>query len=124
MCEFISWIETAHGLCYLTDDEIFSSYARERLQGCQDNDFLGHGAIRWFYNFEYGIDHENCDFWDTSRLPAELAVKINNFDRWWGKTFSHYFQNDDLCYIIEHAPDKWRAKAAEKLLKKKPIFVF
>ncbi len=122
MCDFVSWIEKNGSLFYLTDAEIFSREGRKRLKGCKDNDVLGHGAIRQFFAISGGTDNENRYFWDSTGLPGEIAKKIKDFDAYWGKTFSQgNFMNDDLFFIIEeYAPDEWKAKAWEQLLKQKP----
>ena len=112
MCNFISWIERDGELYYLTDEEIFSSFGREMLDGCQDNDFIGHGAIRRYFQLAgEGTDHEVRKFWNAAALPKELSRKIKNFDKYWGKTFHRYFTNGDLRYIIAVAPEKWGEKA-------------
>ena len=131
MCEFISWVEIQSAnskkatYLYLTDEEIFSSYGREVLRGSQGNDFLGHGAIRAYYGkdgqaFCGGVDREVCDFWNTEKLPPELALKIKNFEANWGQTFRRYFMNNDLRCFITYAPEEWKAKAWEQLLRQKP----
>ena len=120
MCEFISYVKKSNQLFYLTDDEIFSKEGREKLSGCQDNDFIGHGAIKKFFDIKGGEDHEVRDFWNTDKLPKELADKIANFDSYWGKTFKKYFMNDDLRYIISKAPEMWKSKASELLLTQNP----
>ena len=110
MCEFISWIEYNGRLYYLTDSEIFSDDGKIKLAGCKDNDFLGHGAIIKYYGLEKAknqgklVEMENRDFWKEN-IPAELAEKIKNFDKNWGKTWKKYFMNDDLCYIIRYCPE-------------------
>ncbi|PJE58463.1 MAG: hypothetical protein COU81_00595 [Candidatus Portnoybacteria bacterium CG10_big_fil_rev_8_21_14_0_10_36_7] len=64
MCEFISWIEVEKDgkvvVLYLTDKDVFSVYGLEKLKGCQDNDFLGDGAIRAYYDIsgDVGEDYE------------------------------------------------------------------
>jgi hypothetical protein len=128
MCDFISWIETERKgkkiLCYLTDQEVFSSIGREVFpkEETKDNDVLGHGAIRLFFNLKKeGTEHEETNFWDPENLPGELTEKIKDFDTHWGRMFtSGIFQNDDLRYIIEYAPNKWREKAWQQLLKQNP----
>lgn len=115
MCEFISWIEKDGGIFFLSDKEVFSEEGKESLKGCEHNDFLGHGAIRSFYDIKGGVDKEKRDFWNGD-LPKELQAAVNNFDTHFGGMLREgYFQNDDLRYIISCAPDKWKAKAAEKL---------
>jgi hypothetical protein len=122
MCDFVSWIDIKGMIYFLTDAEIFSDLGREKLSGCKDNDFLGHGAIRRFYDLkDKGVDRENKNFWEeVSNIPEIIRSKLQNFDHNWGKTFEEYFQNDDLRYIIEYAPDEWKSKAWEQLLKQSP----
>lgn len=120
MCEFISWIEKDGDLFYLTDREVFSEQGKEILKGCKHNDYLGHEAIRLFYNIKGGNDHECRDFWDINKLPKELANKVKDFSKYWGGMFREYFQNEDLCHIIYYAPEPWKVKACQQLLKQKP----
>jgi hypothetical protein len=120
MCEFISWYESGMKLYYLTDAEVFSEEGKLKLTGCKDNDILGHGAIKKFYEGMDGVQYEERDFWNDT-LPKELADKVKEFDKHWGRMWTEgYFQNDDLCYIIEYAPDEWAAKAWKQLLKQNP----
>jgi len=119
MCEFISWVEKDNRLFYLTDKEVFSKQGKKALKGCKDNDFIGHGAIRTYFMID-GTDKEQRDFWNLTE-PKELADKLKEFDKHWGKMLkSGYFMNDDLRYIIDYASDKWRAKASEQLLTQQP----
>ena len=127
MCEFISWIDVqkdgeVHHL-FLTDAEVYDdSHGREVFGDCKDNDVLGHGAIRKYYNLRLsqGIEHEARDFW-KARLPPEITQKLADFDRNWGRMFhAGAFQNDDLRYLVSYAPEPYKAKAAEQLLKQKP----
>lgn len=123
MCDFISWIELLDGtLVYLEDEDVFSSRGNEVLTGCRDNDVLGHGAIDLYYGLRgAGVSHEVRDFWNTHKLPEELAAKIISFDQHWGEVWrSGCFQNDDLRYIIRYAPDDWATKAWERLLRQNP----
>ena len=123
MCNFISWVELPDGtLAYLTDADVYSRHGRKVLQDCIDNDFLGHGAIRRFFGLgKKGIDREQRDFWETDKLPQELAEKVKQFDKYWGRMWREgVFQNDDLADIIRHAPDPWRRKACQQLLRQNP----
>jgi len=120
MCDFISYVQKGNQLFYLTDEEIFSKEGRDKLSGCQDNDFISHGAIRKFFGIRGGEDHEVKDFWNTNKLPKELVDKIANFDLYWSRTFKRYFMNDDLRYIISKAPETWKSKASEQLLTQTP----
>ncbi len=127
MCGFISWIETSlispkSGLFYLTDAQAYSDRGKEVLAGAQDNDILGHGAIRAFYDLgQVGKEHEVTDFWNLEKLPSELQEKIRNFDLYWGRMFrSGCFQDDDLRHILLHAPSGWREKAWTQLLMQHP----
>ncbi len=120
MCDFISWIKKDGAIFYLTDKEVFSEEGEKKLKGCLHNDFIGHGAIREFWHIKGGTDHEVRDFWNTEKLPKELAEKlksIESFDAHWSRMLKEgYFQNDDLRYIIEYAPDTWKERA-KRLLK-------
>jgi hypothetical protein len=123
MCDFISWIEKNGVLHYLTDAEIFEDgKLSPRLEGCRDNDIIGHGAIRKYYAIQAGKEFETKKFWEKGALPNELEKKVKKFDKFWGKTFASgkYFQNDDLYYIICNAPESWKAKAWEQLIAQKP----
>jgi len=119
MCDFISWVELPEGqIAYLTDQEVFSKWGKERLGGCRHNDVLGHGAIRAYYGIskDRGLDREQRNFWDTSKLPEELAEKVRHFEEHWGDMWRKSFRGDDLLYIVEHAPGKWRRRAVRSLL--------
>ncbi len=126
MCDFVSWVEySSKGILeilFLTDEEVFSSRGRETLIGTQDNDPLGHGAIRQFFNLgSFGFDHEIKDFWNLYKLPKKIAEKLKtpeDFDRNFGRMFRKFFQNDDLMFIAQSAPDAYRERAYEQLLKR------
>jgi len=120
MCNAISYVKVTEGgktqIFWLEDKDIFSDYAQEKLAGCKDNDFLGHKAIRIFWGLgEKGIDKEVRDFWNTEKLPPELAGKVKDFDTYWGRTFQKCFPNDDLRYVIEYAPEAWKSRARNLL---------
>ena len=116
MCNFLSWVEIPDGkLYYLTDSEVYSEVGRDKLAWCKDNDVIGHGAIRAFYNLTGGTDRERRDFWRDD-LPTELVKAVKDFDKHWGKMWnSGAFQADDLREIICNAPEAWKAKASAML---------
>ncbi len=123
MCDFISWKSVEKDgetlLFYLTDREVFSKEGKEKFDNyCKDNDVLGHGAIDHFFELKgRGNGYEKRDFWNTDKLPKELAEKVKNFDAHWGKMFEFgCFQTDDLQYIVKHGPKEWKEKARKQLL--------
>jgi len=128
MCDFISWIEVQKNnetvYLYLTDKDVFSTDGREILGDCKDNDIIGHGAIRRYYNLNshQGKEREEINFWKKNApIPREIKDKIKEFNKHWGKMWnSGAFQNDDLCYIIEYAPKEFKQKAWNRLLKQNP----
>ena len=67
-----------------------------------------------------GVDLQFTNFWETDKLPRELAERVNDFKRNWGKIFQKYFMNDDLCYIIEYALDGLKVEAWKQLLIQHP----
>ena len=120
MCEFLSCVVVKDKYYYLEDKDVFSSYGRKVLAGCNDNDVLGHGAIRKYYNIKNGVgrDVEYKNFWELDKLPNdEIRRKVESFDVYFGKMFRKCFQNDDLCYVIVWASDEWREKEWVQLLK-------
>lgn len=124
MTDFISWVDAGGILYYLTDVEVFSRLGKERLADSKDNDYIGHGAIREFYQIgTYGLNCQLLYFWEVQRLPSELAEKIQDFDNHWGRMFKvGYFMNDDLRFIIERGPEEWKTKAAKQLLTQKSTY--
>ena len=117
MCDFISWVEYDDGIFFLTDAQVLSSEGRKLFKDCQDNDVLGHGAIRRYYSLEsyQGTDGEQRNFWETKTLPEPLKSLLatpEKFIQVWGRMFKEgVFQNDDLRYIIEYAPEPYKRKA-------------
>ena len=107
MCEFISWVELDDEVLYLDDEDVFSKFGKEIFKDCKDNDILGHGAIRKYYNIpdNKGIGREVKDFWNVKKLPEILQSKVEKFPGDWKEIFTKYFQNDDLCYLVAYAPD-------------------
>lgn len=133
MCDLISWIEVKRGgkktVLFLTDKDVFSKFGRERLAGCQDSDFIGHGAIRRYYGLDDdhpltgGMEREYRDFWETKELPPEIAEKVKDFDWHFGRMFRECLNVDDLEYIVYNAPSKWRNKAYDELLRREDRYV-
>ncbi len=124
MCDFISWVENEKGIFFLTDKEIFGVDSEFKLKGCVDNDFIGHGSIEKYFRIK-GTHKEVKDFWNYNKLPEPLKNMVmefckSGFKKNWGKTFKKYFMNDDLRYIIEYAPEKYKGLAAKQLLTQNP----
>ena len=120
MCNFLSYIEKDDKLYYLTDQDIFSEYGKEKLKGCRDNDFIGHGATRQFYDLRGGIDHEIKDFWNLKQFPKEIADKLEKFEYYFGRIFRTYLTNLDLRYIVYCGTPKYKDLAWKQLLKQSP----
>ena len=121
MCDFKSYIELEDGtIAHLTDVELRDKTIRERLKGCQDNDLIGHGAIRKAFNITRGRDVEIKDFWNIEQFPKEIQVTLRNFDKYYSRVWSECFTGEDLRYIIYYAPEAWKNKAWEQLLKQEP----
>ena len=77
MCEFVSWIKKDNDAIFLTGDDVFNSKRGKALQKhtCQ-NDWHGHGAIRWYYKFEGGTNKECTDFGTPNNFPSEIVTAI------------------------------------------------
>ena len=99
MCECVSWIEKDSKVYFLTPEDIDSKFGKEKLEGCIDNDYIGHGAIRKFYGVENGKEMENQHFWDGN-IPKEIKEAWNsgslsgmlNYPRW-------HLSRDEKCRI-------------------------
>ena len=121
MCDFISYIKNKDGIFYLTDKEVFGSRGLE--MDFKNNDPIGHGAIEKYYGVT-GEHKEVRDFWNTEKLPGELAKKLSSVESFldnWGLMLKRgCFENDDLRYLVRYAPDEYRALASEQLLKQSP----
>ena len=83
MCEFISWIEKDGKNYFLTSADLASKRGIELREHCgDDDDLVGHGALRWFYGgFEGGVQRECTDFSTPLNFPAEIveAIKAGKF---------------------------------------------
>ena len=83
MCEFVSWIEKDGKNYFLTSADLASKRGIELREHCgDDDDLVGHGALRWFYGgFEGGVQRECTDFSTPLNFPAEIveAIKAGKF---------------------------------------------
>jgi hypothetical protein len=80
MCEFISWIEKDGHVLFLTANDIFNTQrGKELREYCQNrHDWIGHGAIRFYYQLENGVERECTDFSSTNNFPAEIVSAIKS----------------------------------------------
>jgi hypothetical protein len=83
MCEFISWKEiktpTGTEILFLTRDDIFNtSRGAELRQHTTPEDFVGHGAIAFYYQIaaNKGINRECTDFSTPDNFPPEIVAAI------------------------------------------------
>ena len=83
MCEFISWIEKDGKNYFLTSADLASKRGIKLREHCgDDDDLVGHGALRWYYGgFEGGTKKECTDFSTPLNFPAEIveAIKAGKF---------------------------------------------
>lgn len=117
MCDIISWMEVERDgkikIFHLDDKDVFSSRGREIFKDYRDNDVWGHGAIGKYFGLQpkQGTEKEQKDFWELETLPQEIAEKLKtpeDFIKNFGKMFKEHSQNDDLVYILKHAPKPYR----------------
>ena len=81
MCEFISWIEFGdNNVLYLTYDDIYHTARGKELQAYSGNksDWIGHGAIRHYYDIKGGTNKECIDFSSPLNFPPQIARDIKN----------------------------------------------
>ena len=80
MCEFISWINKDSKAIFLTGDDVFKTKRGRELQkySKDPDDWLGHGAIRWYYNFKGGVDKECTDFSSPDNFPSDIITAIKS----------------------------------------------
>ena len=116
MCEFISWIEKDDKVYFLTHNQIYHTRRGKALQqynGNQD-DLMGHGAIRWFYDFEGGSERECFDFSTPDNFPSKIvkAVKSGKMKGFGGVPRGLLMPNLDNDYWAKRKPlyDDYYAK--------------
>ena len=82
MCEFVSYIKKGNKVLFLTNELVFHTEKGKKLQEwCKNNeDYTGHGAIRWYYGLEQDIgeDHECADFSTPDNFPDVIVRAIKN----------------------------------------------
>ena len=80
MWEFISWVEKDNHVLFLTANDVFNSERGKELRDFYKSpcDYVGHGAIRFFYNFKNGAERECTDFSTPDNFPDEIvdAIKL------------------------------------------------
>ena len=118
MCQFVSWIELPEGapcgVLFLTDKEVYSEVGKEKLTGVQDNDVIGHGAIRAFYGLKpnEGTQREITAFWKKKSFPPEIARYLESpetlIDTWGRMLKSGAIDYETAFSIMNEAPKLWR----------------
>ena len=79
MCEFISWIEKDGNVLFLTYNDIYNTKRGKELQEYTiPNDYIGHGAIRFYYDLTNGENKECTDFSTPDNFPPEIAEAIKD----------------------------------------------
>ena len=85
MCQFISWVEVEKDgdkhIFYLIYRDIYHTKRGKDLQAYNPNtgDYIGHGAIRWYYDLgRKGKDLECTDFSTPNNFPPEIVDAIKN----------------------------------------------
>jgi antitoxin component YwqK of YwqJK toxin-antitoxin module len=111
MCEFVSWIEKDGKVLYLTDADVYSSFGRDQLQGVRDNDVLGHGAIRQYFDIVGGQQHERTIFWGRD-VPKEIrdAIKRGAMTR----MLRESMRIDEIANVVTTKPPAWALEAIKK----------
>jgi hypothetical protein len=88
MCEFISWkeVKTKEGteILFLTSNDIYNTKRGKELQKhTTSDDFIGHGAIDFYFEIGAGkgIEKECTDFSSPDNFPKVIsdAIKAGNF---------------------------------------------
>ena len=84
ICEFVSWIKKDKKVYFLTGTQVFDSSKGEALRrwcaSPYEDDYAGHGAIRWFYGLEEreGVNRECSNFSAPKNFPAVIARAIKS----------------------------------------------
>jgi len=79
MCNFISWKEIDDQILFLTSNDIYNTKRGQELQKhTNEVDFVGHGAIAFFYEIDpnKGTNRECRDFSSPSNFPPVIAEAI------------------------------------------------
>ena len=79
MCEFASWIEKDNKVYFLNSNQVYNTTRGKALQkwsGNIEDDKRGHGAIRYYYNLEGGVDMECTDFSTPDKFPDRIVKAI------------------------------------------------
>jgi hypothetical protein len=85
MCDFVSWIEVKDKVgkvknYYLTGNQVFDTPRGQMLRDwCRNSDdYVGHGAIRFYYELDSGIgaEKECTNFAQPDNFPPEIVVDI------------------------------------------------
>ena len=115
MCEFISAVKKGGGIYFLTGSQVFDSPRGKALrEWCQSpDDYIGHGAIRWYYDLEQkdGKNVEYTDFSSPKNFPAVIARAIKCGDmRGLGTNVDLLVQTAfwDLFATPENRAEAWR----------------
>lgn len=82
MCEFLSWVEKDKKIHFLTPELIYSTPRGKALQKfCQSTeDYLGHGAIKFYFDVEGGENKECTDFSIPDNFPPKIVKAIKSGD--------------------------------------------
>ena len=81
MCEFVSWIEHKGEILFLTNDLLDTPKGKELIIFLANrywDDVCGHGAIREYWGLQQGqgLEKEECDLSNPSKLPMQIVVAI------------------------------------------------
>ena len=104
MCERYSWINRDGSVYFLTANDVFHTKRGKQLQqySLRREDWHGHGATRWYYDFVDGADRECTDFSTPSNFPKEIVKAIKAGDMW------EFGITDDMhCMLLKTAYAKY-----------------
>ena len=84
MCEFVSYIQKGRKFYFLTGKQVFETPKGEALRKwCKStDDYVGHGAIRWYYGLEQkdGRNVGCTDFSSPENFPTMIVRAIKRGD--------------------------------------------